>query len=348
MELLATMDPLTVIVIATVFLFIPTDAFAEQVPNWFKHVALWWTDGSIDDETFLDATSYLVSENIIVVETESTQMNESKIPDWIKNNARWWSEGNIDNETFVDGIEFLYKIGILGTNDKVSSMFSNSIKIQKESTIFGVNISVTNADDVPHTFTAGTTSNGQSGEFDSKFLKPNGEYTIVIQYTREIPYFCMIHPWEEGILKISNDDLYLLNQEIDRERLEKEQERLDLEKQEAKKQKFNEIAFKFYNFMDYTLVIDQNKYSIPNLEEIRLHFGEEKYQLLEDMAKRPNDIAISLEEKALEIEMMKYSLNTFKQDMSERFEKVDEFFEDTKQQINDLDVSEDEKLQYIN
>jgi len=243
--------------------------------------------------------------------------------------------------------------------DQEPTNFPNSIKIQKESTIFGVNISVTNADNVPHTFTAGTITEGPSGEFDSKFLEPNGEYTFVIEYMGEIPYFCMIHPWEEGILKISNDDLYLLNQEMERERLEKEQERLELEKeteqerlelekQEAKKQKFNEIDFDFHNFMDYTLVIDQNKYSIPDLEEMRLYFGEEKYQLFEEMAKREINVAITIEEKAFEIEIIEWQYNLFKQDMSERFVLVDEFFEDTKQQINNLDISEDEKIQYIN
>ena len=85
----------------------------EIIPQWIKNNARWWSEGNIDDETFVDGIEFLVSKEIISIPNHSSSQSMHEIPDWIKNNARWWSEGNIDDETFVDGIEFLVKIGIV-------------------------------------------------------------------------------------------------------------------------------------------------------------------------------------------------------------------------------------------
>jgi len=85
----------------------------EIIPNWIKNNARWWSEGNIDDETFVDGIEFLISKEIINVPKHNSAQSDMIIPDWIKNNARWWSEGNIDDETFVDGIEFLVKIGIV-------------------------------------------------------------------------------------------------------------------------------------------------------------------------------------------------------------------------------------------
>ena len=85
----------------------------EIIPQWVKNNARWWSEGNIDDETFVDGIEFLISKEIIGIPKHTSSQSIQEIPDWIKNNARWWSEGNIDDETFVDGIEFLVKIGIV-------------------------------------------------------------------------------------------------------------------------------------------------------------------------------------------------------------------------------------------
>ncbi len=85
----------------------------EIIPQWVKNSARWWSEGNIDDETFVDGIEYLISKEIIDIPKHISSQSILEIPDWIKNNARWWSEGNIDDETFVDGIEFLVKIGVV-------------------------------------------------------------------------------------------------------------------------------------------------------------------------------------------------------------------------------------------
>ena len=59
------------------------------------------------------------------------------------------------------------------------------------------------------------------------------------------------------------------------------------------------------------------------------------------------DIAITLEDKFFLIELTEYWLEFFKQEMSERFIEIDNSFEEAKRQINELELSEDEKLQHI-
>jgi len=83
------------------------------LPEWIKNNAGWWSEGQIDDKTFVQGIEYLVQENIITVSEKSQTATEQNMPEWIKNNAGWWSEGQIDDKTFVQGIEYLVKNGII-------------------------------------------------------------------------------------------------------------------------------------------------------------------------------------------------------------------------------------------
>jgi len=84
------------------------------VPGWIKDLAEWWSDGLIEDETFVKGIQYLISEEVIIVPpTEVSNTGEIDIPIWVKNNAKWWSDGLITNEDFVYGLQYLVKNGII-------------------------------------------------------------------------------------------------------------------------------------------------------------------------------------------------------------------------------------------
>ena len=87
----------------------------NTIPEWIKNNAGWWSDGTIDDETFVQGIQFLIKEGILEVPstTQESDSNNKDIPGWIKNNAGWWSDGTIDDETFVQGIQFLMKNGII-------------------------------------------------------------------------------------------------------------------------------------------------------------------------------------------------------------------------------------------
>ena len=91
------------------------DPAPAAIPDWIKNNALWWADGQIDDDSFVQGLQFLIQQGIIVIPPTETSPGDSSgaIPDWIKNNARWWAEGQIDDNSFVQGIQFLISSGII-------------------------------------------------------------------------------------------------------------------------------------------------------------------------------------------------------------------------------------------
>ena len=99
---------------------IPTVQSSEnisKIPTWVKTNAGWWSDGLIDENTFIPGIEFLIEEKIIHVESISQKSEKpEEVPTWIKTNAGWWADGTIDDNSFVQGIEFLVKQGIIRVN----------------------------------------------------------------------------------------------------------------------------------------------------------------------------------------------------------------------------------------
>jgi hypothetical protein len=85
----------------------------QSVPNWVKNNAKWWSDGTIDDQTFVNGIQFLINEKIIQVDSKEKSNYDQKIPLWIKNNARWWTDDMISDDDFLNGMEFLVNNGII-------------------------------------------------------------------------------------------------------------------------------------------------------------------------------------------------------------------------------------------
>jgi len=98
-----------------VILFLVPSAYAEeQIPDWVKNNAGWWSEGLIGDSDFVSGIQYLIKEGIMIIpETKAVSQTSEGIPDWVKNNAGWWSEGLIGDSDFVSGIKFLIEQGIM-------------------------------------------------------------------------------------------------------------------------------------------------------------------------------------------------------------------------------------------
>ncbi|MDH5658942.1 MAG: hypothetical protein OEY17_06340 [Nitrosopumilus sp.] len=88
------------------------------IPTWIKNNAKWWSDGQIDDTSFIEGIQFLIKEGLMEIPiTEHNAVNQNnKIPNWVKNNAGWWSEDLISERDFVKGIEFLASQGIIKVN----------------------------------------------------------------------------------------------------------------------------------------------------------------------------------------------------------------------------------------
>ncbi|MDC0857021.1 hypothetical protein OAP96_04300 [Candidatus Nitrosopelagicus sp.] len=61
-------------------------------------------------------------------------------------------------------------------------------------------VTFANNDSAAHTSTAGTGADGPSGVWDSSLVMMGAAYTTPALDAGEYPYFCMVHPWMEGLV----------------------------------------------------------------------------------------------------------------------------------------------------
>ena len=59
---------------------------------------------------------------------------------------------------------------------------------------------MSNPDTAAHTFTAGSPADGPTGEFDTGLVMAGNSFEYSPDTVGEIPYFCMVHPWMEGVI----------------------------------------------------------------------------------------------------------------------------------------------------
>jgi len=87
-----------------------------QIPEFFKNVANWWSDGLIKDAEFVDGIEFLINAKIIDIPNlpkSTVGDNENAIPDWIRQNVGWWAKELISDEDFISGIKYLVEHGII-------------------------------------------------------------------------------------------------------------------------------------------------------------------------------------------------------------------------------------------
>ncbi len=60
-----------------------------------------------------------------------------------------------------------------------------------------------NYDEVVHTVTSGDPQDGPTDLFDSGLAEPDATYALKFNTPGEYPYFCMIHPWQEGMITVT-------------------------------------------------------------------------------------------------------------------------------------------------
>jgi plastocyanin len=66
-------------------------------------------------------------------------------------------------------------------------------------------VTFANNDSAAHTSTSGTGADGPSGVWDSSLVMMGAAYTTPALDAGEYPYFCMVHPWMEGLVIVTDD-----------------------------------------------------------------------------------------------------------------------------------------------
>lgn len=59
-----------------------------------------------------------------------------------------------------------------------------------------------NDDTASHTITSGTPDGGPNGIFDSSLIMSGNSFAFKFAKKGVYPYFCMVHPWQEGIVVV--------------------------------------------------------------------------------------------------------------------------------------------------
>jgi len=93
-------------------------ACAEQIPDWVKNNAQWWSEDKIGDEEFVRTIEFLISRGAIAVDAGNAEpgtASQTGIPAWIKTNALLWSQDRITEGEFLAAIEFLVGKSIILT-----------------------------------------------------------------------------------------------------------------------------------------------------------------------------------------------------------------------------------------
>jgi len=81
---------------------------------------------------------------------------------------------------------------------------SNACFLPSSNTInAGDTVEWSNTDTAAHTVTSGSPSEGPSGEFDSSLIMAGATYAHTFDKSGSYDYFCMVHPWMVGNIKVN-------------------------------------------------------------------------------------------------------------------------------------------------
>ncbi|HYL65485.1 MAG TPA: polysaccharide deacetylase family protein, partial [Candidatus Limnocylindrales bacterium] len=84
------------------------------IPEWVKHVALFWEQAQITDKDFTQGIGYLIKQKIIILQNSNSTLSPGvQNPLQVKSNAGLWAYGQIPTEDFANGIKSLVENGII-------------------------------------------------------------------------------------------------------------------------------------------------------------------------------------------------------------------------------------------
>lgn len=96
---------------------------------------------------------------------------------------------------FIELISIPPKTGVPGCEQTDQCYLPSTSKI-----IAGGEVIWTNHDTVAHTITSGTPQEGPDGLFDSGLITPQNTYSLEFNIPFEYEYFCLVHPWMQGMI----------------------------------------------------------------------------------------------------------------------------------------------------
>ena len=146
--------------------------YAETVPEWVKNNALWYGQGIISEDEFLNAIKFLIENGVIVIESQ-----EKMIPK-IVDAMITIPNGNFD----VTGA---------GVYDPLN------LEIPAGTTVTWVN-----DDSVPHNIQSQDETGKVINLFNSPPLNTGDKFKFTFEEPGVYAYHCTFHPWRVGIVTV--------------------------------------------------------------------------------------------------------------------------------------------------
>lgn len=196
-------------------------------------------------------------------------------------------------------------------NDECYSPYNVSVDLNGE-------VIWTNNDTAAHTVTSGTPNDGPDGLFDSSLF--TSDTTFSVKFTDgkfsegDYSYFCMVHPWMEGIISveavatIEEDDYESVetsNEEITKIQSISEDGsiRIDVETSKPVANEMMSIDVKFYDHqndklqehVNYDMTATQNNEVVLSVVDAHEHNGSSTHTTAKLASDEPVDIDITLQ-----------------------------------------------------
>ncbi len=95
----------------------------KPIPPWIKNVALWWSQGQINDSEFENCIKYLVQLGIIKVHPiTSSSVGYTQIPPWIKDVANWWGANQASDTYFSSITQWLMQTSVTQPTEQAPTL----------------------------------------------------------------------------------------------------------------------------------------------------------------------------------------------------------------------------------
>lgn len=108
----------------TQFSKVEASDITHLVPQWIKHDALWWSQGTISDDDFINCMKWLVENRILPVNYFVKELDSQSVPNSVKKIAYAWSQNEISDSDFLGGVEYMIRNGIMKLNDSFVSQIT--------------------------------------------------------------------------------------------------------------------------------------------------------------------------------------------------------------------------------
>lgn len=148
-------------------------ANAESVPEWVKNTALWYGEGIVSEEEFLNMIKFLIENEVIVLDSVVKPVPQA-----------------IDAQIIIPN----------GNFDVTGAGFYSPLNLEIP---IGTTVTWVNDDSVPHNIQSTDEKGHVIQLFNSPPLNTGDRFEFTFEESGVYNYYCSFHPWRVGLVTAS-------------------------------------------------------------------------------------------------------------------------------------------------